>query len=134
MAAIVTFDFDDRIITEISASGDNELNVDEIYSEWKIAAQLTNNLAVEIAFSTVGPLVIGEVGASFFLENGWKIRPAELDHELILVGNLFSVIGSPIIPTTGGFTVLVSIKFSNIVDKFASLATRNDVLPLYAGL
>ena len=48
-------------------------------------------------------------GRGFYLGNGWKIRPHEAAHDLVLIGNLFLDDGeSPglIVPTLGGYTVL----------------------------
>jgi hypothetical protein len=48
----------------------------------------------------------------------WKFRPAEYDHRLTLVGNMFSDPAgeSVIVPTNGTFTVLVEQRVSNLTD------------------
>lgn len=48
----------------------------------------------------------------FFLRDGWKIRPQESNHTLVFSGNLFldeGEVGGLVVPTLGGFTVLVNI-------------------------
>lgn len=118
MAAIVTFDGVNRVITEISAAGDNELDLFEIYSEWKEWIKLSSaNAGAPKAFRFVGgdPISFTEaLGSTYFLVNNWKIRPAELDHRLTVVGDLFTDPAgqSPYVPTTGAFTVVVEAKVS----------------------
>lgn len=121
MPAIVTFDGVNKIITEISALGDNELNVIEIYSEWKEWVLLSDNAKFLSAFSVVGGDAITSVqnlGSTFFLENGWRIRPAELNHKLTLVGNLFTREEgqSVFVATIGAFTVNTETRVSSLVD------------------
>jgi hypothetical protein len=59
----------------------------------------------------------GALGATFFLENDWKIRPYEATHWLRLNGNLFARNGSnPFVPTVGSYNVFVSYDVSDIVE------------------
>jgi len=45
----------------------------------------------------------------FFLINGWKIRPMEADHMLVITGNLFvSGGGVPVVSTLGNYQVVVN--------------------------
>jgi len=149
MAAIVTFDFPNRRIIEIGVGGDNDLDVNEIYSEWKIAVQSGNFLGEQPAFSVdqagndgqVGgiptPTPTGKLGSTFFLGAGWKIRPAELSHRLILRGNIYSADGSRVTADTlGAFTVEVAIEFTNLIEDLDQVAVdlKNLILPLYAGI
>jgi len=56
-------------------------------------------------------------GDIYFLRGGWKIRPQETNHALAITGNLYldeGEVGSLIVPTLGGYTVLVSIDRSNL--------------------
>lgn len=117
--AVVNFDGVNKIITEISAAGDNTIEVIDVYSDWKRWA--INNSQFEQAFSVVGGDPISatqNLGSTFFLENGWRIRPAELDHKLILEGNIFTREEgqSVFVSTLGTFTVNAESKVSNLVD------------------
>ena len=121
MADIVTFDGDNLRIVEIAAGAENELDVIEIYSEWKEWLATNSNAAYPPAFETVGGDPISptqDLGTTYFLINGWKIRPAELDHKLILVGNIFPEggEGSVFVSTLGAFTVNTETRVSNLVD------------------
>lgn len=120
MAAIVTFDGANKIITEISAAGDNSIDAIEIYSEWKEWVRMSDNSKFLQAFSVLGgePLSGSEaLGTTFFLENGWRIRPAELDHKLVVAGNLFTREAgqSAFLDTLGAFTVNVETRTSSLV-------------------
>jgi len=125
MANVVTFDVSGPglFIVEIDASGDNELDLTEVYSEWKVWAKISDNLKYPPAFRQIGSDPVTDTqnaGTTFFLNvgDGWKIRPAETDHMLQLNGNLFTdPTGlNPIAPTLGGYTVLVRSFVSNLVD------------------
>jgi hypothetical protein len=125
MPDVVTFDGPNRIITEIDAGGDNVLDVIEIYSEWKDWVRTSDNAKFEQAFSVVGGDPISatqNLGSTFFLENGWRIRPAERNHKLTLVGNLFTREEgeSPTVAVLGAFTVSVELRVSNLVDSSVS--------------
>lgn len=139
MADVVTFDGVNRIITEIDTGGDNTLNVGEIYSEWKEWVKESDNSKYWMAFTALGgdPLTDTQnLGSTFFLENGWRIKPAERDHKLTIEGNLFTreVGESPYIPTTGGFTVAIETRTSNLVDTITvgSGVTSEDVANIAA--
>ena len=44
----------------------------------------------------------------FFLQPGWKVRPREADHKLVITGNLFTEDGSsPVVNTLGAYNVSV---------------------------
>lgn len=96
---------------------DTDLLVDvetDLYSEWKIWALLGDNSKFPPAFRTVGgdELTPGvEAGAYFFLQNqdGWRIRPAEADATVLVIGNLAPEDSTlPMtVPTLGAFTVLL---------------------------
>lgn len=125
MADIVTFDFLALRIVEIDTGGDNELNLVEVYSEWKdwLLADAFR-LGYPPAFREVGgdPIsLIQSLGTTFFLLNGWRIRPAERSHKLTIVGNLFTDPAgeSVFVPTLGAFTVNTETRVSNLIDLVA---------------
>ncbi|APU88976.1 conserved hypothetical protein [Virus Rctr197k] len=117
MADVVTFDPVTRVITEIAAGVINTINAQEIYSEWKDWLRTADNAKYPFAFTYVGgdPITLTvSVGSTFFLENGWRIRPAELSHKLTVVGNIYTrEPGESIfLPTLAPFTVLAETQVS----------------------
>lgn len=117
----VTFNGLDRII--IVNYGVENLNVqDDIYSEWKRFLLSPENKKFKQAMRVVGgdPIPNRNLGSTFFLMNGWKIRPFEGDHRLVITGNIYATDGSDIImDTIGNHKVRVMMTVSNIIDKVA---------------
>jgi len=134
MPAVVTFDPVNRRIIEISAAGNNSLNLDEIYSEWKEWVKIGDNAKHPQAFRQVGgdPLTAtSSLGTTFFLLNSWKMRPAEEDHQLTVVGNLFTDPEgeSPYVTTVGSFTVNINSEVSAIfqVDSLGAIELNSEL-------
>lgn len=101
----------------------DESNIDvkeDIYSSWKEWILLRDNSKFDPAIRAVGGDPITEIislGSTFFLINGWKIRPAEQNYVLNINGNLYSDDGlSPIIPTLGNHNIIISMTRSNLID------------------
>ena len=122
---VVTFDGPNKVITEIAAGSLNEITAAEIYSDWKRWVAEADNAKFAFAFTPVGgdPITASQsLGVTLFLENGWRIRPAELDHKLSVVGNLYTRESgqSAFLPTLGAFTVLVETRVSSIIDQVAT--------------
>ena len=122
MPDIVTFDPINLIITEISSGGDNEISWQEMYGEWKdwLLADLSR-LGYPQAFRYAGADPISltrSLGTTYFIMNGWRFRPAELNHRLTINGNCFSDPAgfSVIVPTLGTYTVAVEYSTSNLID------------------
>jgi len=98
----VTFDYENRYI--LINEGVTSLNVKtDIYSDWKewvLFSEHTNSGYSE-AVSTVGgdPISATEkLGDTYFLENGWKIKPWNGHSSIDIVGNIYTRDGSrPII-------------------------------------
>jgi hypothetical protein len=121
MADVVTFDGPNKLIIEISAAGDNELDLVEVYSEAKFWMTQSDNLKYLQIFAVVGgdPITPTQnLGSTFFLENGWRIRPSEEDHKLTIVGNLFTREAgqSAFVPVLGAYTVNTETRVSSLVD------------------
>ena len=80
------------------------------------------------AMSSVGgdPLPGGqELGATFFLQGGWKIRPYEASHILRVTGNLYAIDGSsPYVPTLGAYNVQIVQQVSVLVDSTIANTTQ----------
>ena len=101
----ISFDPTTKRIVLDSAS----VEIRTIYSRWKDWVQSSDNAKYHPAFSVVGGDELGGglfVASYFFLENGWKIRPKEESHTLVLTGNI-SVQGGgiPLVPTLGVYNV-----------------------------
>jgi hypothetical protein len=70
---------------------------------------------------TIGGDSVGSgkfAGDLYFLRDGWKLRPQEADHTLLIGGNLFldeGETGNLLIPTLGDFTVIAIGERSNLV-------------------
>ena len=81
----------------------------DIYSRWKDWVQTGGNAKWPQAFSTVGGDPLGGgiyVASYFFLMNGWRIRPMEANHTLILEGNIGVYGGGvPVVQTLGNYNV-----------------------------
>ena len=89
----VSFDGVNKVIFVNSPTVDS-LNVKEdIYSNWKEWMQVRDNQKYEQALTAIGgdPITATEsVGITYFLENGWRIRPYSRDHILTVSGNLYT--------------------------------------------
>src|SRR4030067_1887662 len=114
--AKVTFDGPNKLI--IVDNGITELDVQiDLYSDWKEWMSLSDNNKFLYAMRSTGgdPTTgIKYVAPYFFLCNGWKIRPYEGDHTLLLTGNLFVDEpemwgGNALVHTVGDFQVLANI-------------------------
>ena len=105
--------------------GTTEVDVKrDIYTAWKTWVLEDNNAGFQPAISAIGGDPISDVislGTTFFLENGWKVRPYEGNHFLTVSGNLFTRDGtSPFIPTLGAYNVSISLNRSNLIDTVAT--------------
>lgn len=113
----VTFDGPEKII--FINPGVNVLSTKrDLYSAWKEWVRVGRNGTYARAFTAIGGQEIAEgsnLGTTYFLENGWRIKPVEGDYVLTIEGNLFTRESgeNPTIPTSG---VSVSLSRSNIVD------------------
>ena len=94
--------------------GTTLLDVRDLYSRWKQWV-ISDGLQYTQAFDVVGGDPINEaagiyITSYFFLINGWKIRPQEASHKLIVTnGILATADGSdPFIPTLGNYNILIS--------------------------
>ncbi len=108
------FNGQDRIIQEPAGSGDTVFQVSrDLYSAWKRWVQIGDGAQWIPAFSIEGGTPIGSTGlftgVTFLMINGWKIKPSNHDHQVILNGNLFSSDGIVTVPAdTANATVFVN--------------------------
>jgi hypothetical protein len=112
-----TFDGTTKIITY--SIGTTGMDVKDLYSRWKDWVSLSGSKYLQ-AMNVVGGEPIDEangiyVSSYVFLENGWRIRPAEENHTLkVANGILLTSTGDdPFIETAGYYNV--QIKFSQPV-------------------
>lgn len=131
MAAKVLFDPINRIIQITQAPDiDNQVVIDiniDVYSDGK-EDWISNDTLRKLRFpvSVIGgdPITPQKnLGATFFINYGWKIRPYDADHTLIIIGNVFSDdASSPFIQTVGSYNVSIQREVSSIIDGVASAA------------
>jgi len=129
MPAIVTFELNatgPNVIVEINTGGDNSINALEIFSEWKQwLLDDPTRLGLPQAFSVEGgqpKTATTELGQAFFMHSpDWVFRPAEHDHKLTIVGDIgvLGGVGSFLVPTLGGYTVLVELERSALITGLA---------------
>ena len=111
------FDGENKLI--IMDDGEDILDTRIMYYNWKLWLSNPENLKYPLALRYVGGDAIGEnnLGITYFLINGWKIRPYEGDHTLTIKGNIYSDNNDDIVAKTlGNYNVLVKNKVSNLID------------------
>ena len=78
------------------------------YMDWLGAD--SNNAKWGLAMTQIGGDDLGGglyVPIYVFLQNGWRIRPMEANHQLTITGNLFVAEGgSPLVNTLGNYNVI----------------------------
>lgn len=122
MAAKVTFDPVNRsiIVTQAPVGGVIVLDVKvDLYSDGKEDWLATPSLQkLKFPIEPIGGnLVPGRViGDSYVLDYGWSIKPWEADHDLTIVGNLFTQFPPLVDPSIGGYMVRVESIVSTLVE------------------
>jgi hypothetical protein len=97
------FDGPNLLIIEPAGSGNTTYDVQrDLYSAWKRWVAAGSGAGYPDAFSIEGGTPIGATGlftgTTYIMTNGWKVQPANHDHQLLLVGNIFSDDGVVIVP------------------------------------
>ncbi len=128
MGVHVDYDRDKRIIYVTTAptltDGDWVVDLDiktDVYSDGK-EDWLGNDDLNKFYFpvrSVGGDDLPGEksLGATFFLDSGWKLKPYEADHIFKVNGNFYSEDGtSPFVSTSGIYNIMVINTVSSLVD------------------
>ena len=88
------------------------VTAEEIFSRWEDWALLSDNAKYGAVMTHVGGDDLG--GGLFipnyiFLNDGWRVRPMEANHSLIITGNLFVTGGGvPVVNTLGSYNVAVN--------------------------
>lgn len=124
----VTFDGKNRLI--LLNPGITEISVIEIYSSWKEWVRLYDNSKWLPAMRVVGgDQIQGDayLGATYFVTNGWRIRPYEENHTLIIDGNLYTdPFGeSPFVTAAGNVSVAIQSTFSALI--YSTLAQQEEI-------
>lgn len=105
---MIAFDTASKRIILDSAS----VTATEIYSRWCDWAAQSDNLKYGMVIRQVGSDDLGgglSIPPYFFLQNGWRVRPMEANHNLTITGNLFVEGGGvPVVGTLGTFQVNVN--------------------------
>lgn len=103
----ITFDAATKRIILDSSYAD----VGDIYSRWKEWVRTSDNAKYPPAFRAIGGDPLGGslyISLYTFLLNGWRIRPMESNHTLVIEGNItVDGGGDPVVPTVGSYRVLV---------------------------
>jgi len=112
-----TFDGPNKLII----LDNDQLSIQEMYSRWIDWLATPHNSKYLIAMRSVGGDSISDIkrlGLTFFMTNGWRIRPMESDQRLIVEGNLYTDPAgfSPFVSTLGDFNVMIESTVSSLVD------------------
>lgn len=95
-----------RIVLDSTA-----VTASQLWSRWSDWVTLADNAKYLPAFRQAGGDDLGGglfIPAYMFLQNGWRVRPMEASHNLIITGNLFVDGGGvPVVQTLGNFNVSV---------------------------
>lgn len=136
MAEHIAYDTDKRIIYVTTAPVDGVVSIsikEHLYSDMKVDWQSDSDLGkFKLPLRSVGGDALPGskyLGATFFLDNDWKIRPYESDHIFRMEGNMFSEDGTSVmIPTLGGYQVLAEMFVSNLTDSTVHQLEADDLL------
>lgn len=115
----VTFDPIQKIIS--INLGVTELDIlRDLYSAWKRWIIIGDNQKYLRAFRVVGGdelTATKTLGSTFFIMNGWRIKPPEENTALNIVGNFYSDDGlSPFVQTVGNYNSILTLTVSNLTD------------------
>lgn len=115
------YQFDGPAKLIILTAGTTAVEVEELYSRWVDWVTLSDNSKYLPAIRFVGGDAISatkNLGITFFLINGWRIRPDEANHTLRVAGNLYTDPSgfSPFVATVGAFNVMIEMTVSSLVD------------------
>lgn len=119
----MTFDGPNRRI--VLADGTTAVTAVEVYSAWKDWVLSGQGAPFPEAFRVVGGDPLGGgvfAGAYFFLQtqHGWRIRPYEGSHVLIVTGNFYADSADPVFaPTLGAYNVQIVQALSSLTQQVA---------------
>ena len=128
MAAKVDIDLVGRRIVVKAGVTALDATVDlysDLKEEWVSDAGGASKLTFPFRTTGGDPLPGGlKLGAYFFLRNdiGWRIRPHEADHEMVVFGNLYpeSAALPTFVPSLGDFTCVIMLERSSLTQVVVS--------------
>jgi len=110
----VSFTFNGATKLIVPSIGTTSISVRDLYSRWKDWIATSDNSKYVEAFAVTGgdPVDVAAgvyVTSYFFLQTGWKIRPAEESHTLSVTSGVLLTDDSsdPFVSTVGAFNVRV---------------------------
>ena len=111
----------------------------QLYSRWKEWAKTGENLKYDQAFYALGGDPLGGglfVASYFFLMNGWRIRPMESNHLLVIDGNIGVYGGGsqPVVQTLGSYNVSVQYTVPVQAQGVATNGGGSDISAIAAAL
>lgn len=117
----VTFDGPNKLINVNVGVTSLDVRVD-LYSAWKEWMVIGDNSKYLPAMSAIGgdPITATtSLGVTYFLENGWRIKPWSGEYSLEVVGNLYTREPgqSPFVSPDNPSTIAITLARSNIVDQ-----------------
>lgn len=113
----MNFDGENRLI--LLDESEIVLDVKTMYYTWKKWAADDKNIVYPLAMRYVGGDIISDtrLGLTFFMTNGWKIKPASKNYNLTVNGNLYSDDKkSSFVKADGDYNVLITNRVSNLID------------------
>jgi hypothetical protein len=103
----------------------------QIYSRWKEWVTIDDNAKYDQALRVLGGDPLGGslyAATNFFLMNGWRIRPMESDHALVITGTItVDGGGNPIVNTLGNHNVVVQLTVPVQAQGIATSGSSTDV-------
>lgn len=131
---MITFDPTNKRIILDSAY----VSAAQIYSRWKEWALVDGNSKYEKAFEAQGGEPLGGdlfTASYFFLMNGWRIRPMEADHTLVITGTITPAGGGvPVVRTLGNYNVSVQLTVPVQAQGIATSGSSLTIEGIVAGL
>jgi len=114
----------------------------QIWGRWADWVATDDNAKYLPALSQVGGDELGSdlyIPVYIFLLNGWRVRPMEADHQLIITGNLFVYGGGvPVVNTIGNYNVstqyTVPVQAQGIATGGSSLSTADIAAAVIAAM
>ncbi len=123
--SMVKFIVDGPNLLLIAKTGITEVDVKvDLYSDAKEHWLTTIDSKFNFPLRVVGgdPTTGGDaLGATYFLQHGWRIRPDEVTHELTVTGNIYvDGGGNPFVPTVGNYNVTITRTVTNLIDRISA--------------
>lgn len=113
-------------ITEL----DFRVDVFSAWKEWVLDPNQTNSKYVSAVTAIGGDNISNarQLGTTYFLENGWRMRTWEGDHALTVTGNVFTREGDPLfVPTVNPWTITINLNTSVNVETILPILSATDL-------